>query len=96
MPPGERRCRLWRGVNFAAKGSTGSLLQVRSGCRWTPYPVFVVEGKGRKVFIDDLGGTVVGRQAWPEEESRDLPVAFIPHRKTCQVIRDMFGETGKR
>lgn len=61
-----------------------------------PYPVFVVEGKGRKVFFDDMGGTVVGRQAWPEEESRDLPVAFIPHRKTCQVIRDMFGETGKR
>ena len=61
-----------------------------------PNPVFVVEDRGREVFFDDMGGTVVGRQAWPEEESRDLPVAFAPHRKTCQVIRDMFGETGKR
>ena len=56
-----------------------------------PYPVFVMEGRGWEVFFDDMGETVVGRQAMQEEESQDLPVAFVQHRKTCQVMRTRFG-----
>jgi len=49
-----------------------------------PAPVFVVEGDGQDTFLDDVGATIIGRQARPEEERRDLPVAFVPHRRICQ------------
>jgi len=48
-----------------------------------PEPVFVIEGDGPDTFLDDMGNTITGRQAGPEEERRDLPVAFVPHRRTC-------------
>ena len=48
-----------------------------------PDPVFVIEGDGPETFLDDMGAAITGRQARPEEESRDLPVAFILHRRTC-------------
>ena len=48
-----------------------------------PDPVFVTEGDGPDTFLDDMGATITGRLARPEEEHRDLPVAFVPHRRTC-------------
>ena len=48
-----------------------------------PDPVFVIEDGGLDTFLDDMGETITGRQAKPEEERRDLPVAFVPHRRTC-------------
>lgn len=49
-----------------------------------PEPVFVIEGGGQDQFIEDEGGTITGRIARPEEERRDLPVAYVPHWRTCQ------------
>ena len=46
-------------------------------------PVFVIEGDGPEVFLDDMGATITGREAGPEEERQDLPVAFVLHRRTC-------------
>lgn len=40
-----------------------------------------------------MGATVTGRQAAPEEERRDLAVAFVPHRRTCPALR---GQTRRR
>ena len=37
-----------------------------------PEPVFIIEGE-----------VITGRRALPEEERRTLPVAFVPHWKTC-------------
>lgn len=48
-----------------------------------PDPVFVIEGDGPEAFLDDMGATITGRPAGPEEESQDLPVAFVLHRRTC-------------
>lgn len=48
-----------------------------------PDPVFVIEGDGPDTFLDDMGAAIIGRKAKPEEERRDLPVAFVPHRRTC-------------
>lgn len=48
-----------------------------------PEPVFVIEGEGRDRFITDEGEVITGRRALPEEERRELPVAFVPHWKTC-------------
>ena len=48
-----------------------------------PEPVFVIEGDGRDTFTDDSGAPIVGRVARPEEESPELPVAFVPHWMTC-------------
>lgn len=48
-----------------------------------PEPVFVIEGGGRDTFTTDDGAAIVGRVASPEEESPELPVAFVPHWKTC-------------
>ena len=48
-------------------------------------PVFVIEGEGKERFIEDTGVAMIGRLARPEEESRDLPVAFIPHIRTCGI-----------
>lgn len=48
-----------------------------------PDPVFVIEDGGPDTFLDDMGATITGRQAGPEEERQDLPVAFVPHRRTC-------------
>ena len=52
-----------------------------------PDPVFVIEGSGPDTFLDDMGTTITGRQAAPEEELPELPVAFVPHRKTCRWAR---------
>lgn len=49
-----------------------------------PEPVFVIEGGGQDQFIEDEGGTITGRIARPEEERRDLPVAYVPHWGTCR------------
>lgn len=43
-----------------------------------PDPVFVIEDGGPEAFLDDMGATITGRQATPEEERQDLPVAFAP------------------
>ena len=48
-----------------------------------PDPVFVIEGDGPEAFLDDMGATITGRQAGPEEEHQDLPVAFVLHRRIC-------------
>ena len=48
-----------------------------------PEPVFVIEGEGRDRFITDEGEVITGRRALPEEERRELPVAFVHHWKTC-------------
>jgi len=48
-----------------------------------PEPVFIIEGGGSDRFVTDEGEVLLGRRALPEEESRDLPVAFAPHWKTC-------------
>lgn len=48
-----------------------------------PDPVFVIEDNSPDTFLDDMGATITGRQATPAEECRDLPVAFVPHRRTC-------------
>lgn len=48
-----------------------------------PEPVFVIEGEGGDRFITDEGEVISGRRALPEEESHNLPVAFVPHWKTC-------------
>lgn len=66
-----------------------------------PDPVCVIEDGGPEEFLDDMGATVTGRQAAPEEERRDLTVgvdpqwracpvltvAFVPHRRTCPALR---------
>lgn len=51
-------------------------------------PVFIIEGDGPDRFITDEGEIVTGRRALPEEERRDLPVAFVPHWKTCPNAAD--------
>ena len=48
-----------------------------------PKPVFVIEGPGPDSFITDEGEVITGRRALPEEERRELKVAFVPHWKTC-------------
>lgn len=48
-----------------------------------PEPVFIIEGGGLDRFVTDEGEVLPGRRALPEEESRDLSVAFVPHWKTC-------------
>lgn len=51
-----------------------------------PDPVCVIEDGGLEEFMDDMGATVTGRQAEPEEERRDLAVAFVPHWRTCPAL----------
>ena len=51
-----------------------------------PDPVFVIEGDGTETFLEDEGATITGRQARPEEERLETPVAFIPHNRTCPYI----------
>lgn len=53
-----------------------------------PEPVFVVEGGRKDCFVTDEGEVITGRIARPEEESRALPVAFVPHWKTCPNAGD--------
>ncbi len=48
-----------------------------------PEPVFVIEGDGNDKFYTGENAAIVGRIASPEEESPELPVAFVPHWKTC-------------
>lgn len=45
-----------------------------------PEPVFVIEGEGSERFYSEEEGVLVGRQASFEEESVELPVAFVRHR----------------
>ncbi len=59
-----------------------------------PEPVFVVEGGGKDRFVTDEGEVITGRIARPEEESRAIPVAFVPHWKTCPNAGD-FRRNGK-
>ena len=59
-----------------------------------PEPVFVIEGDGRDRFVTDDGAVIVGRVARLEEESRELPVAFVPHGKTCPNAED-FRRSGR-
>lgn len=53
-----------------------------------PEPVFIIEGGGRDRFVTDEGEVMTGRRALPEEENRSLPVAFVPHWKTCPRAAD--------
>lgn len=59
-----------------------------------PEPVYVIEGDGKDRFVTDEGEVITGRVARPEEESRDLPVAFVPHWKTCPAAGD-FRRSGR-
>ena len=52
-----------------------------------PDPVFVIEGGGRREFLDDMGATLIGRQAAPWEARSDMDMAFVPHRRTCPALR---------
>ncbi len=45
-------------------------------------------GGGNDRFVTDEGEIITGRVARPEEESRDLLVAFVPHWKTCPNAGD--------
>lgn len=45
-----------------------------------PEPVLVIEGEGDERFYSEEEGVLVGRQARFEEESAELPVAFVRHR----------------
>ena len=56
---------------------------------------FLVAAEGDKVLgycglymAADEGEVITGRVARSEEESRDLPVAFVPHWKTCTNAGD--------
>ena len=51
--------------------------------------VFVIEGEGNEIFITDEEGTITGQKARPEEERRELPVAFVPHWRTCSNAVDV-------
>lgn len=53
-----------------------------------PEPVFIIEGAGKDRFVTDEGEVILGRRALLEEESHDLPVAFVPHWKTCPNAGD--------
>lgn len=53
-----------------------------------PAPVFVIESGGNDRFVTDEGEVITGRVACLEEESRDLPVAFVSHWKTCPNAGD--------
>lgn len=46
-------------------------------------PIMVIEGEGRDLFVTDEGDTITGRRATPQEERRELPVAFVPHWTAC-------------
>ena len=59
-----------------------------------PEAVFVIEGGGNDRFVTDGGAVITGRVARSEEESRDLPVAFVPHWKTCPNAGD-FRRSGR-
>ena len=59
-----------------------------------PEPVYEVEGGGKDRFVTDEGEVITGRIARPEEESRAIPVAFVPHWKTCPNAGD-FRRNGK-
>lgn len=54
-----------------------------------PDPVFVIEGDGPEEFLDDMGATITGRMAKPEEERQDLPVAFVLHRRACGRVDEV-------
>ncbi len=70
-----------------------------------PDPVFVLEGAGREAFLDDMGVTVIGRRATPEEEreivtptigreaAKNIPyeIAFERHRATCDAKKCFWG-----
>lgn len=53
-----------------------------------PEAIFVIEGGGNDHFVTDEGAVIAGRVARPKEESPDLPVAFVPHWKTCPNAGD--------
>lgn len=53
-----------------------------------PEPVFVIEGAGKDRFVTDEGVVILGRRALPEEENQGLPVAFVPHWKSCPNAGD--------
>ena len=59
-----------------------------------PEPVFVIEGEGRDRFVLDDGAVIAGRIARPEEGRPELPVAFVPHWKTCPNAGDFDGAGG--
>ena len=53
-------------------------------------PVLVIEGGGTDSFYtyeEGENAVIRGRAARPEEESRDLPVAYASHWKTCRSSR---------
>lgn len=48
-------------------------------------PVFVVEGDGKAEFyLEDMAEPITGREAKPEEDTKGLEVAFVPHFRTCR------------
>lgn len=61
-----------------------------------PEPVFVIVGDGRDCFVTDDGKIITGRAACPEEEDCNLPVAFVPHWKSCPAAENFRERYGKR
>ena len=79
----ERGAACGRGVKFCGQEIDWITSMEGKQVPVDPDPVFVIEDDGPDTFLDDMGATITGRQAKPEEESRDLPVAFVLHRRTC-------------
>ena len=56
-------------------------------------PIFIVEGDER--FPAGKGSLLTGRAASRDEEPPNLPVAFVPHRRTCFNAAGFRRETDK-
>lgn len=70
---------------------------IRAGSFLVPVdetPVFVVEGNGTERFLTDEGKIVTGHIASYDEMSPDVPVAFIPHGRTCSNGAGFKHQTG--
>ena len=51
-----------------------------------PEPVFEIEDGDLEAFLDDMGATITGRQARPEDGRQDLPAVFVPHMRACPCV----------
>ena len=58
-------------------------------------PILIVEGNSPQRFLTDEGKVLTGRPASRDEESPDLPVAFVPHWRTCRRTFNFWWEPDK-
>ena len=71
---------------------------IRAGAFLVPVdepPVFVIEGSGTERFLTDEGTLLTGRTASHDEQHPSLPVAFVPHRRTCSNTAGFWREPDK-